>query len=69
MILVFKTSVQTKTQIERLKPHLDNLLSESTWNFDLEDCNNILRIESKNTLETTVIELLKNQNFDCEELE
>ncbi|MUH35256.1 hypothetical protein D9O36_05335 [Zobellia amurskyensis] len=69
MILVFKTSVQTKTQIKRLKPHLDNLLSESTWNFDLEDCDNILRIESKNTLETTVIELLKNQNFDCEELE
>ncbi|MDO6517753.1 hypothetical protein [Zobellia uliginosa] len=69
MIHVFKTSVRTKTQIKILKPHLDHLLTESHWNFDLEDCDNILRIESDQCSEHKVIELLQRQNFDCVELE
>ncbi|WP_289040135.1 hypothetical protein [uncultured Zobellia sp.] len=69
MVHVFKTSVQNKTQVANLKPYLDVLFGESHWNFDLEDCDNILRIESKNCSNKTVIDLLKIQNFNCKELE
>ena len=44
-VLVFKTSVTTTGQISRIGPLLDNLINESEkWNFDLEDCDNILRV-------------------------
>ena len=47
MIFVFKSSVKTKIQAKKLKPHIDNILPNAKWNFDLEDCDNILRIESE----------------------
>lgn len=37
MIFVFKTSVKTKMQIKKLKPHIDKGLPKAKWNFDLED--------------------------------
>lgn len=46
MILVFKTSVKTKIQLKKLKPHIDHILPRAKWNFDLEDCDKILRIDS-----------------------
>ena len=69
MIYVFKTTVRTKKQIQKLKPHIDKLLPNSNWNFDLEDCDNILRIDTNENIVTTIINLLKIHTFDCEELE
>lgn len=46
MIFVFKTSVKTKIQLKKLKPHTDNILPRAKWNFDLEGCDKILRIDS-----------------------
>ena len=37
MIFIFKTSVKTKTQIKKLKPHIDFTLAKAKWNFDLKD--------------------------------
>ena len=45
MIFVFKTSVKTKLQIKKLKPHIDKILPNAKWNFDLEDIDKILRID------------------------
>lgn len=69
MVFIFKTNVQTKNQIQSLKLELDSLFSETHWNFDLEDCDNILRVESEYYIQETVIKLLKNNNFSCKELE
>lgn len=69
MIHVFKTSVKNKTQIKKLKPVLDSNFQEIKWNFDLEDCDKILRIESKKNICRKVISLLKLYHFDCIELE
>ncbi|QCX37369.1 hypothetical protein FF125_02555 [Aureibaculum algae] len=69
MISIFKTSVKRKSEIKLLKPHLDELLCKSRWNFDLEDSDNILRIESENCSERKVVELLEGLNFKCVELE
>lgn len=46
MIFVFKTSVKTKIQIKKLKPHIDKILPIAKWNFDVEGCDKILRIDS-----------------------
>lgn len=66
MIYVFKTSVNTKLKLELASTVLHELLPNAIWNFDLEDCDNILRIDSQN--EITEI-TLKNNIFDCIELE
>lgn len=67
MISVFKTSVFTGNDIKLLKPHLDKL-PYSNWSFDLEDCDKILRIDSKKEISGAIIKLLQDNGFKCEEL-
>ena len=69
MIYVFKTSVKTKTQIRKLKPHIDKMLPRVKWNFDLEDCDKILRIDSEESIVSKITGLLNIHRFYCEELE
>lgn len=69
MILVFKTSVTTKTQIEQLDRHIEKVLPKAKWNFDLADCDNILRIDSEENIVLKISELLNTHKFSCEELQ
>jgi len=69
MIYVFKTSVKNKKHIRQLSPHLNNLLKKSKWNFDLADCDRILRIDSEENIGMKIIDLLNIHRFYCEELE
>lgn len=66
MIYVFKTSVDNRSKFESASALLQELLPNSLWNFDLEDCDNILRIDS----ELDIPNLIQNNGiFDCIELE
>ncbi len=67
-IYVFKTSVQTKKDVKRLKPFLNDMLQQAQWNFDLEDCDRIFRIITLAEISTAVISLLQDNGFECEEL-
>jgi hypothetical protein len=69
MIYVFKTSVKTKLQIRKLKPHIDKRLPKTEWNFDLQDIDNILRVESEENIVLIITDLLKTHHFSCEELD
>lgn len=69
MIYVFKTSVKTKKDSLRLKPLLDKILTTAKWNFDLEDCDKILRVDSTVCIAKAIKKLLHNNGFKCEELE
>jgi len=69
MIFVFKTSVKTKIQAKKLRPHVDNVLPNAKWNFDLDDCDKILRIDSEENVVLKIIALLNIHNYTCEELE
>jgi hypothetical protein len=69
MIFVFKTSVKTKRQIKKLKPHIDFTLPKAKWNFDLKDIDKILRIDSEEDIVPRVKCLLNTHNHICEELE
>lgn len=67
MIYVFKTSVFTEKDIELIRPNIDEL-PHTRWNFDLEDCDNILRIDAPTEISEVVIQILHDKGFDCKEL-
>ncbi|MBU3820575.1 hypothetical protein KO566_00760 [Flavobacteriaceae bacterium XHP0103] len=68
-VLVFKTSIERKRDINILKPFLNQLLLKNGyWNVDLEDCDNILRVETNRVNAETVSQLLNKRGFYCEEL-
>jgi len=69
MIYVFKTSVRTKNQVEKLKPHINGILPNEKWNFDLQDCDKILRIDGDENIVLKITDLLSIHKFHCEELE
>ncbi|RXM47136.1 hypothetical protein BOW55_12665 [Flavobacterium sp. YO12] len=66
MIYVFKTSVDSTSKFESASALLHELLPDTLWNFDLEDCDNILRIDSELDIPNLI---LNNAVFDCIELE
>lgn len=69
MIYVFRTSVRTRNQVNKLKPHLDKILRGARTNFDLTDCDKILRIETQENITASIKNLLQEHHFICEELE
>ena len=69
MIFVFKTSVSNTPEIEKVKPLLNKHLENAKWNFDLEDCDHILRIDSLKEITQRTIDILRSSGFDCQELE
>jgi hypothetical protein len=69
MICIFKTSVKSKRQVKKLEPHINKIIPNEKWNFDLEDCDKILRIDSNENVVLKITGLLKEHEFYCEELE
>jgi hypothetical protein len=68
-VLVFRTSVLNAHDVERLQPMLDDLVPQGRWNFDLEDRDHILRVETVGFVRERVIVLLNGLGFACDELE
>ena len=68
MIEVFKTNVQEVEQsiliVGKLLEHFPN----STINFDLGDCDKILRIHGSSLSNKKIIELLNSYGYHCEVL-
>lgn len=68
-ILVFITSVENPEQISKVKPLLTAVPAINDWNFDLDDCDNILRIEANGIPPGYIESLLQRAGFNCRELE
>ena len=69
-VIVFKTSVTTTAAANGLKPLLDALIrQDERWNFDLQDRDHILRVESITCDAGQVIGVLNVAGYDCEELQ
>lgn len=66
MVEVFKTNVQEVAQSEVLIEQLLRHFPGSKINFDLEDCDRILRIAECNILPEKVIDLLAKAGYHCE---
>lgn len=67
IISVYKTSTSPE-DVKRLQEVLDSFTKISKWNIDLEDWENILRIESQFSIEKQIINMLNNINIVCIEL-
>jgi hypothetical protein len=67
-ILVFKTDIQHREDIQKLKPLLDTKIGASRWSVDLSDVDFVLRVESQRNENQTIIEMIKQAGYHCEEL-
>lgn len=67
-VLVFKTNIPDKEKINEVAPFLDSAMGVIRWNFDLDDIDNILRIEAVGISPRTIELTLGNAGYICEEL-
>lgn len=69
MVEVFKTNVHETEHAEQLIHLLRQHFPGSKINFDLDDCDKVLRIEGSNFVAGNVILELRKQGFMCHLLE
>ncbi len=68
-VLVFTTSVESHDHIKILTPFLNSFAGKGRWNFALDDCDRILRIVSGEIEPLAAIRLLRENGFECKELD
>ena len=69
MVEAFKTNVQKKTQSKMLLSILSEAFPSFKINFDLSDCDKVLRVEGDNIESLSIIMLVKENGFKCEALD
>jgi len=69
MVEVFKTNVQKKTQSKMLLYILSEAFPSFKINFDLSDCDKVLRVEGDTMEAFRIIMLVKEYGFNCEVLD
>ena len=69
MIEVFSTNVKESAEAGKMVGLLLQHFPNSRINFDLDDCDNILRIEGSDFHPFDVIDLVTKNGFDCNILE
>jgi hypothetical protein len=69
MVEVFKTNVQRKAEARMLLLKLVQLFPKHKINFDLNDCDKILRVQGKDFSVEKIIQLLKKESYHCKILE
>jgi len=67
-VLVFKTDVTSKRKVGKVNTLLTSFPTIHQWNFDLEDCDKILRIVSNGLSPRNVESALQSAGIGCEEL-
>jgi hypothetical protein len=69
MIEVFKTNIDDRELAEELRAELQALFPGTRINFDLQDCDRILRIESAECIAAEIEKVVLNKGFWCKVLE
>tara|TARA_B100000809_G_scaffold118758_1_gene117047 strand:+ start:10524 stop:10766 length:243 start_codon:yes stop_codon:yes gene_type:complete len=64
-IWIYVTDIQTKNQIKITTKILNAEPSILEWSVDIEDIDNVLRVESENLKEKHIQFLLEKQGFTC----
>lgn len=68
MVEVFKTNVSKISQARVLIRKLREYFPKCRINFDLQDCDNILRVEGKNISIEKITRILASRGYLCEVL-
>jgi hypothetical protein len=68
-VLVFKTNVRYKKNINAVASRLDQIADIDKWNFDLHDRDKILRVETVKLSPAIIENTLQQAGYFCRELE
>ena len=68
-VLVFKTNVLKTKEAKALLGKLLQQFPTHQINFDLEDCDKILRVQGTRVSAQEIIDSLNNSNYQCSILE
>lgn len=68
-VLVFKTNLSNPNRIADVESSLDIHPGIYKWNIDLNDCDYVLRIVSRNITPAEVENMILNAGYYCEEME
>ena len=69
IVEVFKTNVFEENEARQLVSKLLVHFPQFKINFDLQDCDKILRVEGKEISPEKIIELIHTQGYECQVLE
>ena len=66
-VLVFKTNIQNQRMVDCLYPIFSDFPIILDWSVDIEDCDNVLRIVTTESIaESEIIHMIKNIGIACE---
>lgn len=68
IVEVFKTNVNEVALSEVLIRQLLRHFPDSRVNFDMEDCDKVLRVEATHIMPEKIIEILNSNGYSCEVL-
>lgn len=66
MVEIFRTNVTSEKEAVKILTLLKQTFKELTINFDLEDCDNILRMEGEDIAIDEVLTILEQANIKVE---
>jgi hypothetical protein len=66
MVEVFKTNVRRKRQAKYLIQQIGHHYPSALSNFDLEDCDCVLRVKDDLFSPLRIIEILAGNGFECQ---
>jgi len=69
MISIFRTSVASSDDLNKLTPYLNALMEDLRWTIDLFDSDRILRVKSSVNKNNEIISVVNGLGFDCENME
>lgn len=69
MVEIFKTNVSELSEAEKVIALLQLHFPSYTINFDLHDCDKILRVKGESILINEIEQLVSNTGFQCYVLE
>lgn len=68
MIEVFKTNVSDHQQAMKFLEIFRSQFPDHKINFDLDDCDKILRVEGKDDINSLIMKIVQDKGFLCEAL-
>lgn len=68
MIEVFKTNILKRSQAKQVLKMLNGNFNDLKINFDLSDCDKILRVQGNGIRTEEIIKLLNTNGYQCEVL-
>lgn len=69
MVEVFKTNIQNGRQATAVLNKLIQVFPKCRINFDLTDCDKILRVEGRIASPEKIIEVVTTNGYECQVLE